>query len=201
MRADRYLLALDLGTSGLKVVVTTVRGEIVGAAVERYPLHLLGGGGAEQDPADWWDAIVRGTRRVLAETGVDPGLVAGGACGSQWAGPGGRGGRPLMRAIIWMDSRGAGAVRRVTRGFPAVQGYGAAKLAAWVRRTGGAPNQSGKDPVAHILYVRDRLPELYRRTHKFLEPRDWVNYRLTGRMASSFDAAPPLRVPHPRDRG
>jgi len=120
MRADGYLLALDLGTSGLKVVVTTVRGEIVGAAVERYPLHLLGGGGVEQDPADWWDAIVRGTRRVLAETWVDPGLVAGVACGSQWSGtvPVGSDGRPLMRAIIWMDSRGAGAVRRVTPGLP-----------------------------------------------------------------------------------
>src|SRR4029450_7895622 len=127
MRADGYLLGLDLGTSGLKVVVTTVRGEIVGAAVERYPLHLLGGGGAEQDPADWWDAIVRGTRRVLAETGVDPGRVAGVACGSQWSGtvPVGSDGRPLMRAITWMDSRGAGAVRRGTRGFPAVAGYGA----------------------------------------------------------------------------
>src|SRR5215207_2804921 len=203
MRADGYLLALDLGTSGLKVAVTTVRGEIVGAVVEGYPLHVLGGGGAEQDPADWWDAIVRGTRRVLAETGVDPGLVAGVACGSQWSGtvPVGSDGRPLMRAIIWMDSRGAEAVRRVTRGFPAVQGYGAAKLAAWVRRTGGAPNHSGKDTVAHILYVRDRLPELYRRTHKFLEPRDWVNYRLTGRMASSFEAATLLWVTDTRDLG
>jgi len=203
MRADGYLLALDLGTSGLKVVVTTVRGEVVGAVVEGYPLHVLGGGGAEQDPADWWEAIVRGARRVLAETGIDPGLVAGVACGSQWSGtvPVGSDGRPLMRAIIWMDSRGAEAVRRVTRGFPAVQGYGAAKLAAWVRRTGGAPNHSGKDTVAHILYVRDRLPELYRRTHKFLEPRDWVNYRLTGRMASSFEAATLLWVTDTRDLG
>ena len=51
-------------------------------------------------------------------------------------------GRPLMRAIIWMDSRGAEQVRRITRGFPAVQGYGLAKLAAWVRRSGGAPGHA-----------------------------------------------------------
>src|SRR5829696_9129385 len=141
MGTDDRILAVDLGTSGVKVAVTGVRGELVASAVERYPLHVLGGGGVEQDPADWWDAVVRGTRRVLAETGVDPGLVAGVACGSQWSGtvPVDEAGRPLMRAIIWMDSRGAEAVRRVTRGFPAVQGYGAAKLAAWVRRTGGAP--------------------------------------------------------------
>jgi xylulokinase len=201
MRAGGYLLALDLGTSGLKAALTTFRGEIVGSAVERYPLHVLGGGGVEQDPRDWWDAIVRGTRRVLAESGVDPGLVAGVACSSQWSGtvPVDNDGRPLMRAIIWMDSRGAEQVHRITRGFPAVQGYGVAKLAAWVRRSGGAPARSGKDTIAHILYLRDRLPDLYRHTHKFLEPRDWVNFQLTGRLASSYDAATLLWVTDTRD--
>ena len=43
-RADEYLVALDLGTSGLKVAVTTPRGEIAGSVQERYPLHVLGGG-------------------------------------------------------------------------------------------------------------------------------------------------------------
>ena len=62
-RADEYLVALDLGTSGLKVAVTTPRGEIAGSVQERYPLHVLGGGGVEQDPEDWWRAITRGTRR------------------------------------------------------------------------------------------------------------------------------------------
>jgi xylulokinase len=53
--------------------------------------------------------------------------------------------------------------------------------------------------VAHILYVRDRLPDVYRRTYKFLEPRDWVNFQLTGRLASSFDAATLLWVTDTRD--
>jgi xylulokinase len=199
--ADEYLVALDLGTSGLKVAVTTPRGEIVGSAAERYPLHVLGGGGVEQDPEDWWRAIVRGTRRALGSAGVDPARVVGVACSSQWSGtvPVDERGRPLMRAIIWMDSRGAEQVRRITRGFPAVQGYGLGKLAAWVRRSGGAPGHAGKDTVAHILYVRDRLPDIYRRAAKFLEPRDWVNLRLSGRLASSFDAATMLWATDIRD--
>ncbi|HEV3504450.1 MAG TPA: FGGY-family carbohydrate kinase, partial [Actinomycetes bacterium] len=199
----RYLLALDLGTSGLKVAVTTLRGEIVTSAVERYPLHVLEDGGVEQDPGDWWDAIVRGTRRVLGHSGVDPGQVAGVACSSQWSGtvPVDEEGRPLMRAIIWMDARGAEEVHRITRGVPAVRGYGAAKLATWVHRSGGAPSRSGKDTLAHILFVRDRLPGLYRRTAKFLEPRDWLNFQLTGRMASSFDAATLLWAADTRDLG
>jgi xylulokinase len=199
--ADEYLVALDLGTSELKVAVTTPRGEIVGSATEQYPLHVLGGGGVEQDPEDWWRAIVHGTRRAVGAAGADPARVVGVACSSQWSGtvPVDERGRPLMRAIIWMDSRGAEQVRRVTRGFPAVQGYGLAKLAAWVRRSGGAPARHGKDTVAHILYVRDRLPDVYRRAAKFLEPRDWVNFRLTGRLASSFDSASLLWATDIRD--
>ena len=201
MGAGDCILALDLGTSGVKVAVATVRGEFVASAVERYPMHVLGGGGVEQDPADWWDAVVRGTRRVLGR--ADPGRVVGVGCSAQWSGtvPVDDRGRPLMRAVIWMDSRGAEQVRRITRGFPAVRGYGAGRLAAWVRRSGGAPVHSGKDTVAHILWIRDRLPDVYRRTHKFLEPRDWLNFQLTGRMTSSPDAATLLWATDTRDVG
>jgi xylulokinase len=190
MRPDCYILALDLGTSGLKLAVTTPRGEIVGTVVEPYPLHVLGDGAVEQDPEDWWRAVVRGTRHVLTLTGVDADRVVGVGCSAQWSGtvPVDRHGRPLMRALIWMDSRGAEQVRRVTGGFPSLQGYGLRKLATWIRRSGGAPGHAGKDTVAHILYLRDRAPAIYEHTFKFLEPRDWINLRLTGRFATSFDA-------------
>jgi xylulokinase len=201
--ADEYVVALDLGTSGVKAAVFSVRGECVASAVERYPLHVLGDGGVEQDPADWWDAVVRGTRRALGGAGIDPGRVAGVGCSAQWSGtvPVDDRGRPLTRAVIWMDSRGAEQVRRITRGFPAVQGYGVGRLAAWVRRSGGAPGHAGKDTVAHILWIRDRRPDVYRRTHKFLEPRDWLNLQLTGRMASTPDAATLLWATDTRDLG
>jgi xylulokinase len=198
---DGHVLALDLGTSGLKVALTTLAGEVVGSAVEPYPLHVLGHGGVEQDPDDWWGAVVRGTRRVLAETGVDPGRVVAVGCSAQWSGtvPVDRDGRPLTRALIWMDSRGAEQVRRITGGVPSLQGYGLRKLVTWVRRSGGAPAHSGKDTVAHILWVRDALPAVYQRTYRFLEPRDWINLRLTGRFATSSDAVTLLWAADTRD--
>jgi len=185
-----HVLAIDLGTSGLKLALTTTEGRIVGSAVEPYALHILPGGGAEQDAEEWWRAVVRACRRILGETGVDPRSVVGAACSSQWSGtvPVDRDGEPLSRAIIWMDSRGAPHVRRIVRGFPMVEGYGLRRLVTWIRRTGGAPGHAGKDSVAHVLFVREELPRVYERTHKFLEPRDWINFRLTGRMATSFDA-------------
>ena len=201
MRPDGYILALDLGTSGLKLALTTTSGQIVGSAEEQYPLHRLDGGGVEQDPEDWWRAVVRGTRRVLAVTGVDAGRVVGVGCSAQWSGTVAvdRDGRPLVRALIWMDSRGAEQIRRVTGGVPSLQGYGLRKLVTWIRRSGGAPGHSGKDTVAHILYLRDRAPVAYERTYKFLEPRDWINLRLTGRFATSFDAVALLWVADTRN--
>jgi xylulokinase len=201
MRPDGYILALDLGTSGLKLALTTTRGQIVGSAEQRYPLHRLDGGGVEQDPEDWWRAVVRGTRRVLAAAGVDAGRVVGVGCSSQWSGtvPVDSDGRPLTRALIWMDSRGAEQIRRVTGGVPSLRGYGLRKLVRWIRRSGGAPGHLGRDTVAHILYLRDQLPAVYERAYKFLEPRDWINLRLTGRFATSFDAVALLWVADTRD--
>ncbi len=204
MANPEHVLAVDLGTSGLKLALVTVDGRIAGSAVEPFPpVHVLPGGGAEQDPADWWRAIVAATRRVLRETGVDPRSVVGAACSSQWSGtvPVDREGRPLCRAIIWMDSRGARHLRPVLRGFPLIEGYGARKLIRWIRRTGGAPGHSGKDPIAHILFVRAEMPEVYERTHLFLEPRDWINHRLTGRFATTADCVTLHWVADSRDIG
>ena len=69
-----------------------------------------------------------------------------------------------------------------------VRGYGVVKLARWLRITAGIPAHSGKDSLAHILWLKHQEPETYRRAHVFLEPKDWLNARLTGRLAASFDS-------------
>jgi xylulokinase len=97
-------------------------------------------------------------------------------------------GNALARALIWMDSRGNAAIRRVAGGTVHVLGYDPRKLLRWVQVTGGAPGLSGKDPVAHILFLRDAFPDIYRRTATFLEPVDYLNLRLTGRTCASFDS-------------
>jgi len=93
-----------------------------------------------------------------------------------------------MNAIIWMDSRGAQQVQKMSGGFPEASGYSLPKLWRWVRLTGGAPVHSGKDPIAHILWLREAHPELYARVYKFLEPKDYLTFLLTGRIAATFDS-------------
>jgi xylulokinase len=121
---------------------------------------------------------------------VPPESMVAVSCTAQWSGtvPVDERGRPIRAAIIWMDSRGAPYVRRVTSGPVRVQGYGVDKLARWIRKTAGIPAHSGKDPLAHILWLKHEEPEVYRRASLFLEPKDWLNLRLTGRAAASYDS-------------
>ena len=187
--SEPIILAIDLGTSGPKVALLSPHGLVLGGTSEPVLLHILPQGGVEQDPADWWRAICTATRRLLAHNPLA--LDVRGICvTAQWAGtvPIDEAGTPLMRAMIWMDDRGAPYVQRRIGGFPSVQGYGAAKLWTWLRRTGGIPSPSGKDPVAHILFIRHERPDIYQRTYKFLEPKDYINFRLTGRCMATIES-------------
>ena len=188
--AEHYVLAIDLGTGGPKVALVSTSGTVVAHAHRPVPLHLLPGGGAEQDPADWWSAIVIAARAALDEGGIPVERLIGVGCTAQWSGTVavGTDGEPLMRAVIWMDSRGNRAIRKAAGGPVTVLGYGPAKLARWLWLTGGAPGMSGKDPVAHILFIRDQYPDVYRETATFLEPVDYLNLKLTGRTCASFDS-------------
>ncbi|MCU0846915.1 MAG: FGGY-family carbohydrate kinase [Spirochaetes bacterium] len=189
-KKERYILAIDLGTSGPKAAVVTAKGEVLGHEFEKNELILHHDGGAEQRPDEWWDSIVRAVKRLLRRKLVPADLIEAVSCTTQWAGtvPVDREGNHLMNAIIWLDSRGARHVRSIAGGLVGIKGYGLLKLMRWIRLTGAAPSLTGKDSIAHILYIKHELPEIYRRTYKFLEPMDYINLRLTGEFASSFDS-------------
>lgn len=187
----RHILAIDLGTSALKVALVSTSGEVVASEQETCQVRLLPGGGAEQSPEhDWWDPIVRAAGRLAAAAAVPPSSVVAVCCTAQWSGtvPVLSDGRPVRDAIIWMDARGAAEASAVTRGPVRIQGYGIGKLTRWVRTTAGLPSRSGKDSIAHILWLKRREPSAYARTSLFLEPKDWLNLRLTGRGLATFDS-------------
>lgn len=185
---QKFILAIDLGTSGPKVALFSAQGELVGSEFEETRLSLLPDGGAEQSPGEWWDAIDKAAKRLLAKDFAPSEGIVAIACTGQWSGtvPVDEEGNALCNAIIWMDSRGAPYVNRIVNGSLKIQGYGLGKLLKWIRQTGGVPGNAGKDPVAHILYLKHKHPKMYERTHKFLEPVDYIGLRLTGHMAASF---------------
>jgi xylulokinase len=186
---DNYILAIDLGTSGPKVALVSIQGELVGSEFEEIQLFLLPGGGAEQSPGEWWQAITNAVKRLLGRGLVSNDKIVAIATTGQWSGtvPVDQDGAALGNAIIWMDARGAPFIKQITEGFLNVEGYAPEKLYKWLQLTGGIPAQAGKDPIAHILYLKHEHADLYNRTYKFLEPVDYIGMRLTGQMAASFN--------------
>jgi xylulokinase len=184
------ILSIDLGTSGPKVGLVDDCGRVIGGEFEPVRIFLLPGGGAEQDPRDWWQAIVEACRRLLDRQLVPPDEIIAVGCTGQWSGTVavGADGQPLMNAIIWMDTRGAANVQRLVDGPLRVSGYALGKLLTWVRLTGGMPTGAGKDSIAHILLIKEEYPEIYRSTDKFLEPIDYLGFVLTGQYAASYDS-------------
>jgi xylulokinase len=199
--AERYILSIDMGSGSAKVALVSSSARVAAAALRPIRTCFLADGGAEQDPAEWWSAVVAASHDTLARAAVPPEQIIAVACTTQWAVtvPVDCDGAALGNAISWMDTRGGRYNRAITRGWPSVDGYSALKLYRWLRLTGGAPVNSGQDSLGHILFIKHERPELYDRTHKFLEPMDYLNLRLTGAAAASFGTIYPYWLADNRD--
>ncbi len=183
------ILAIDLGTSGCKAALVDLTGKVHAWQFCKVDTLLLPGGGAEQNPEDWWGAILQSCKAAVASKPADCSVIA--VCANtQGEGtlPVDDHGEPLCNAMLWMDTRGADLVRNTLRGRLNVSGYAANKLVRYIRLTGGAPSLTGKDPVGHMLYFKQHRPDIFRRTYKFLNVLDFVNLRLTDRFVSTFDS-------------
>ncbi len=187
---DRSLiLAIDLGTSGPKVALVSIEGKILSSFFSPTTLIHTDDRGIEQDPNQWWQAIDEAVYNVFKNNSTLKNSILGIACTAQWSGTValGHDGKPLMNAIIWMDARGKDSIKKINRFYPKISGYNLKNLYQWISKTGGAPGLSGKDSLAHILFIKENMSELYNRTYKFLEPKDYINFLLTGEIATSFD--------------
>ncbi|MDR7151828.1 xylulokinase [Hydrogenophaga palleronii] len=198
---ERLVLAVDLGTSGCKCALVSLDGVVRAWAFRAVPLHVQGAL-AEQEPQDWWAALLGSAGEILAgDAGLRRRVVAV-CCSAQTEGTVcvDRSGQAIGRALTWLDARGAAAMARRVRGRGlSIEGYGPLKLWRWLRLTGGAPSLSGRDSAGHMAYLRDEEPERYQRTHKFLNVLDYLNLRLTGRFCATQDSTVTSWVTNNRD--
>ncbi|MFX0083285.1 MAG: FGGY-family carbohydrate kinase [Candidatus Hodarchaeota archaeon] len=183
----KYILAIDHGTGGPKSAIATTRGDVVEWAFQETPIHAIKGGAVEQNPDDWWNAIKNTAKKVIEKSGVKTENIVGVCNTSQWSGTVAldKDGNHLMNSIIWMDTRGAKHLEKINKGLIKVSGYNLRKILSLLKRTAGGPASHGKDSIAHILVIKNEFPDIYEKTHMFLEPHDYVNMKLTGKFAAS----------------
>ncbi len=183
----KYILVIDHGTGGPKSAIVSTEGDVLEWAYQETPIHASKGGVVEQDPDDWWNAILRASKQVIDSGKVSVDDIVGVCNTSQWSGTVAldKDGNHLSSAIIWMDTRGAKYIEKFNKGLLKVSGYNVRKMLSLIKRTAGGPAQHGKDPIGHILTIKHEFPDIYDKTYMFLEPQDYVNMKLTGKFAAS----------------
>lgn len=190
-RDEQFVLAVDLGTGGPKVGLVSLTGHI--AWQEHFPVKTtwLDGGGAVQDPEEWWQIITTASRAALARGEVPSGQVVAVSITGQWAStvPVDEHGCPVGDCVMWMDRRGAPHSRRVVGGT--VAGYAPAAAAAWIRRSGAPPSPAGDDSLGHMLFLEKEQPSVARAARWYLEPVDYLSMRFTGVASASPSSMTP----------
>ncbi|MBT3278437.1 MAG: pentose kinase [Phycisphaerales bacterium] len=177
-----HVIAYDFGTGGIKASLYTPAGECVASHFATYETSYPNTGWHEQRPEDWWVATVDATRSLLAETDVDPaGIGAIGISGHSLAlVPLGAEGELLRdQAMIWSDSR------------PDTQPadfFQHISEEEWYRITG-----NGFPPSLYtafkIMWLRDNEPDVYAKIDKVLGSKDYINFRMTGAVATDYSYA------------
>lgn len=179
-----YFLGIDLGTTGARaIIVDGSNGAVIAGATSEYPLDAPRPLWAEQNPADWWRGTVEAVQGALHKARQ----VLGGSVEVAAVGLSGQmhgvvlldeAGEVVGPSLIWCDGRSQAQCDFITETVgaehlieltanPALVGFSAPK----------------------ILWVRENRPDQWRRTRKFLLPKDYIRYKLTGEYASEVSDA------------
>ena len=181
---ERYVIASDLGTGGCKSSLYDSEGRCLDSLFKEYPTFYPAEGRHEQRPDDWFEAVKDSIKELLESV---PEHISLGIAGIGLSGhslglvPLDREGSLLMDSVpIWSDSRPGS--EELEPFFSKVS------QEEWYLLTGNGfpPNLY---TLFKILWIRNNHPDLFNRFHKVIGTKDYINYKLTGRIATDFSYA------------
>jgi len=186
---NQYILAHDLGTTGNKAVLFDLKLNAIHYEKVSYPIYYPNEGWAEQEPEDFWNAVKKSTNEIIKNANINKQDIIAMVfdCQMNCTIPINQEGNALMRCISWLDTRASIVTRKFTKGLIKIAGFGLRKLLLFIKVTGGAPGVNGKDPISHILWIKEHEPEAYEKTYKFLSVKDFVIYKCTKKAVTSRD--------------
>ena len=164
-----FYIGIDLGTSAVKLLLMDGEGDIRKTVSRGYPLSFPRPGWSEQNPEDWWTAVLDGVRELTAD--CDKSQVAGIGCGGQMHGlvALGKDDEVLRPAILWNDGRTAKEVDYLN------ETIGRETLSKYTANIAFAGFTAPK-----LLWMKANEPDLFARIEKIMLPKDYINYLLTG---------------------
>ena len=167
-----YILAHDLGTSGNKATLFSTEGVLYKSCTYAYGLYRDNPVWAEQSGEEWWQAVCNSTKELLKSCKIKSDEVKAVSFSGQMMGclPVDREGRPLRRAIIWADQRAGRQAHSLREKIEEDRFY----------RINGHRNTASYG-IQKAMWIKEEEPEIYRNTYKFLNAKDYMVFRLTGK--------------------
>jgi FGGY-family pentulose kinase len=182
MGADnRYVLGIDLGTESARAGIFDLEGRAVATAATTYALSHPRPGWAEQDPDEWWSALVASVREAMQEAGADGDRIAGLSVDATTCTVVALddSGRHLRPAIMWMDVRASDQARRIGESSDPARRYNA----------GGTGPVSAEWLPSKLLWLKEKEHETYDGAAHIVDAPDWATFRLTGRLTANVNTA------------
>lgn len=165
--------ALDVGTSSVKVCLFSENLELISRSVQEYALDTRGSQ-VEANGGIYLDAVRAGIREATEQTsGYEVAAISVTTQGETFA-PVDENGNPLRPFIVWLDDRAQEQAEALKAKLDDAEFY----------RTTGLPEISGALPLAKLMWLKEKQPEIYEKTHKFLLVEDFLLHHLTGRFVS-----------------
>lgn len=168
-----YILTYDIGTTGNKCTVFDSLGQEVMATTVSYNTMYPKPGWSEQDPHDFWQSVVTGTRELIDRFGLRPKDVAVIGISGQMNGciPIDDKGNVLYNNIIHSDCR-----TQSQCGF--IQEY--IDFDSFYKITGNRIDPHYTLPK--VLWLKENHPDIYYQTRYFINTKDYISYCLTGNL-------------------
>lgn len=174
----KYLLSHDIGTSGNKASLFTVEGELVKSTVASYSVNYMDGGRAEQDPKDWWNAVCQATREITEGIDTSDILALSFSAQMQCCLVVDKQGEVLRPAMIWADMRAEKQAQQLRDTMDEKEAY---------RLLGH--RLSSTYSIEKLMWIRDNEPEIYEKTYKMLQVKDYIILRMTGKFVTDYSDA------------
>lgn len=182
-----FILSVDLGAGSMRAGALRPDGTVFAIAVAPLAVEEPEPGWAEIDPERWWQALGTSVGRVMRKvprSGRVLGICLAGLTRTQVLLD--RDFMPLGKAILFRDRRAADEAASIAHHFPS--GNPAEALTAF-------------HPLARLAWLARHAPALFARLAFVMEPKDFLNHRLTGMAAADSVTYSRLDALGPRPRG
>ncbi len=174
------ILAHDLGTSGNKATLYNFNGELVASNTHTYDTLTPANGFVEQDPQEWWRAVCESTKKMIQDALIRPSQIDCVTFSGQMMGciPVDKDGNHLYHALIWADTRYNNEMYKIEKNISLEETY---------RITGH--RLSASYSAAKFKWIQDNRPDIYKKTFKMLNAKDYVIGRMTGVYGTDYSDA------------